>query len=271
MLRLRHYVEEQQRDWDDYMQPLTFAYNTQVHRSTETTPFDLLLTRPPSGLMQPGTVPQDAGTHREDPRTPVQYKRATLRKLCDELLRARTKLTASQKRYKDDFDKKVRFRPVVGAGNFIYVDRPPRPLKSVERRTSAQGTNGTDELSVKLLPRTEGPFRVRSATDTPALIEQDGVENRVSIYGVTKMPRGPGDTATPATRTESDAEVATPSAECVVDRIVGHRTALGGIESKVRWYGYAASDNTYEAAERLPQPFIDRYCRTRQGRTSPHA
>ena len=123
--RLRNYVEEHQRDWDDYVQPLTFAYNTQVHRSTETTPFDLVLTRPPSGLMLSGTVPQDAGTHREDPWTPVQYKRATLRKVRDALDRAQTKLIASQKRYKDDFNKKVRFRPVVGAGDFVYVDRPP--------------------------------------------------------------------------------------------------------------------------------------------------
>ena len=250
--RLRHYVEELQRNWHDYVQPLTFAYNTQVHRSRETTPFDLVLTRPPSGLILPGTVLQDVGTHREEPRTPVQYKRATLRKLRDALDRARTKLTASQKRYKNDFDKKVRFRPVVGAGDFVYVDRPLRPLTSVERRTRAQGTTGTDELSVKLLPRTEGPFRVRSATDTTVLIEQDGVENRVSIDRVTKMPRGPGDTVTPATPTEPDAEVATPGAEYVVDRIVGHRTARGGVEYKVRWYGYTALEDTYEPADGLP-------------------
>ena len=62
--RLQHYVEEHQRDWDDYVQPLTFAYNTLVHRSTETTPCDLVLTRPPPCLILPGTVPQDAGTHR---------------------------------------------------------------------------------------------------------------------------------------------------------------------------------------------------------------
>ena len=253
------------------MQPLTFAYNTQVHRSTETTPFDLVLTRPPSGLILPGTVPQDAGTRREDSRTPVQYKRATLRKLRDALDRARTKLTASQKRYKDDFDKKVRFRLVVGAGDFVYVDRPPRPLTSVERRTRAKGTTGTDELSAKLIPRTEGQFRVRSATDTTVLIEQDGLENRVSIDCVTKMPRGPGDTVTPATRTESDAEVATPSAEYVVERIVEHRTARGGVEYKVQWYGYTAREDTYEPADGLPQPFIVRYRRTRQGRTSAHA
>ena len=260
--RLRHYVEEHQRDCDDYDQLLTFAYNTQVHLSTETTPFDLVLTRPPSGPILPGTAGR--GTHREDPRTPVQYKRATLRKLRGALDRARTKLTASQKRYKDDFDKKVRFRPVFGAGEFVYVDRPPRPLTNVERRTRAQGTTGTDELSVKLLPKTEGPFRLRSATDTTVLIGQDGVENHVSIDRVTKMPRGPGDTVTPATRTESDAEVTTPSAEYVVDRIIGHRTARGGVEYKVRWYGYTAGEDTYEPADGLPQPFIDRHWRTRQ-------
>ena len=66
------------------------------------------------------------------------------------------------------------------------------------------------------------------------------------------MPRGPGGTVAPATRTESDAEVATPSAEYVVDRIVRHCTARGGVEYKVRWYGHVASDDTYEPAEGLP-------------------
>ena len=79
----------------------------------------------------------------------------------------------------------------------------------------------------------------------------------MSIDRVTKMPRGLGDTVTPATRTELDAEVATLSAEYVVDRIVGHRTACGGVEYKVRWYGYTAREDTYEPADELPQPFID--------------
>ena len=235
--RLWDYVNEHQRDWDDYVQPLTFEYNMQVHRSTETTPFDLVLTRPPSGLILPGTVPQDAGSHREDPLTPVQYKRARLRKLRDALDPARMKLTASKRRYKDYFDKKVRFYPVVGPGDFVYFDRPSRPFTSVERRTRAQGTTGTDDLSVKLLPKTKDPFRVRSAADTMVLIEQDGLENRVSIDPVTKIPRGPGDTVTLATSTEPDAQAATPRVEYIVDRTLGNRTTRRGIEYKVRGYG----------------------------------
>ena len=138
-------------------------------------------------------------------------------------------------------------------------------MKSVEQQARAQDTTGTVELSVKLLPKTEGLFRVRFATDTTDLIEQeDGVENRVGIEGVTKMPRGSGDTVTPARSGESDAQVATPSAEYVVDRIFGHCTMRGGTQYQVRRYGYTASDDTYEPCNGLGQLFIDRYLRTRQ-------
>lgn len=68
----------------------------------------------------------------ENPQTLVQNNRASLRKLRDALYRAWTKLTASQKRYKDHFDKKVYFRPVVGEEYFVYVDRPPRRRTSIE-------------------------------------------------------------------------------------------------------------------------------------------
>ena len=260
--RLRHYVEEHQRDWDDYVQPLTFAYNTQVHRSTETTPFDLVLTRAPSGLVLPGTVPQDAGTHREDPRTPVQYKRATLRKLRTALECARGKLTTAQERYKASFDRKVRYRPVIVVGDYVYVDRPPRPLRRAER-DSAEITDGDGNPAVKLLPKAEGPFRVRSATDTTVVIDQDGVSNRVSIDRVTKMPRGPSGTAATTAPTDRMEETPDPTVEYVVERVVAHRESPAGIQYKVRWHGYSASDDTWEPAEGLPQAFIDRYWRAR--------
>ncbi|CDF39905.1 unnamed protein product [Chondrus crispus] len=258
--RLRHYVAEHQRDWDEYIQPLTFAYNTQVHRSTETTPFDLVLTRPPSGLALPGTVPQDAVSNTEDPRTPVQYKRATLRKLRDALERARVKLTAAQRRYQADFDKKVRFRPVIEVGDLVYVDRPPRPLTSTERGDLPSNDGGP---SVKLLPKTEGPFRVRSATETTVVVDQDGVSNRVSIDRITRMPRGPRDVTTAAPTQPAAAGEPEPAAEYVIDHLVGHRENRTGAQYKVRWYGYAPADDTWEPAEGLPKGFIDRFWRTR--------
>lgn len=48
--RLRHYVAENQRDWDRHVEPSTYAYNYQVHRTTGTTPFDLVLTQHPLSI-----------------------------------------------------------------------------------------------------------------------------------------------------------------------------------------------------------------------------
>ena len=44
---LCNYVNENQNDWDDFASVLTYAYNNHVHRSTGTTPSDLVLSRPP--------------------------------------------------------------------------------------------------------------------------------------------------------------------------------------------------------------------------------
>lgn len=47
--RLRHYVAEHQKDWDHYIQSLTYSYDAQVHRSTGVTPFSLVLSMEPPG------------------------------------------------------------------------------------------------------------------------------------------------------------------------------------------------------------------------------
>ena len=183
---------------------LTFAYNTQVERSTETTPFDLALTRPQSGLALPGTVPQDDASNTEGLQTPVQYKCATPRKLRDALERTRVELTAAQRRYKTDFDRKVRFRPFIAVGDVFYVDLPPRPLTSTERGELPSDGGAS---SVKLLPKTEGPFRVRSATESTVVVDQTGISNRVSINRVTQMLRGPHDANVAAPITDTPAGI----------------------------------------------------------------
>ena len=41
---------EHQGDWDVYVGPLTYAYNSHVHRSTRTKPFEVVISRPPPEL-----------------------------------------------------------------------------------------------------------------------------------------------------------------------------------------------------------------------------
>ena len=40
---LRHFVAEHQRNWHEFIEPLTYAYNSQVHRSLGVRPFELVL------------------------------------------------------------------------------------------------------------------------------------------------------------------------------------------------------------------------------------
>ena len=78
--RLRLYVSEHQREWDDYVQPLTYAYNMQVHWSTGTTLFDPILTRHPPviSVQAPSTsIPSSSGI---EPTT-TQMRRLTLQRV----------------------------------------------------------------------------------------------------------------------------------------------------------------------------------------------
>lgn len=43
--RLQHNVSEHQRDWDSYVQPSMYAYNTQTRRATEALPFNVVVPR----------------------------------------------------------------------------------------------------------------------------------------------------------------------------------------------------------------------------------
>lgn len=45
--RILQYVDENKMDWDTYMKPLTYTYNTQVHISTNVTTPSLVLSRKP--------------------------------------------------------------------------------------------------------------------------------------------------------------------------------------------------------------------------------
>lgn len=78
--RLRHFVSERQDDWDRYVQSLTYAYNTQVHVSTGTTPFSLTLMRhPPSTKVE--TFQDDGPNLNELPGTKAVLKKLITRQV----------------------------------------------------------------------------------------------------------------------------------------------------------------------------------------------
>lgn len=153
----------------------------QVHRSTSTTPFDLVLTHHPNpitvrdeelGSSLPISAPEKATT--------AQFKGIPLRRLREKLRRASVRLTKTQQRYKQDFDKSVRFIPIINVEDSAFLDRPLRKLDTVP----------VEIISQKLLPRGEGPFKVIASTPDTVILEMDGLRNTSSIDRVTRAPTG---------------------------------------------------------------------------------
>ena len=176
---LRNYVDEHQSDWDQYAAPLTYAYNCHVHRSTKTTPFDLVLSRPPP----PFTLDQTADSAPNNRRF---TKNEFLRRLDASLATARTQLAKTQQRYKDDFDKPVR--------------RTNRKLRSVDF-VYLNPSDGTAKTG-KLEPAAIGPYRVLLNDKRTVYIDRDGLVERVSADRVVYSP--PPATALPASASPTD-------------------------------------------------------------------
>jgi len=102
---LRNYVNEHQSDWDRYAYALTYAYNCHVHSSTGTTPFDLVLSRPPPPFSL------DRAVETGDPQAKADRRNAFARGLDDAMQSAYTRLKRTQARYKRNFDSRVRRAP----------------------------------------------------------------------------------------------------------------------------------------------------------------
>lgn len=96
---LCHYIVENQRDWDMFIQPLTHACSTQVHRSTNTTPFSVVISRHPPG---PAMLPEKRVLHTHvSQETTIQATRLALQERINELrARADKHARASEQQYR---------------------------------------------------------------------------------------------------------------------------------------------------------------------------
>lgn len=93
---IRFYVAERQTEWHEYVQPLNYEYNVQVHRTTGTTTFDLVLTRQPPAL-QAKTSPTALPDHAPETASTEQVKWYILALLRDSLASAGVRTTLAQR------------------------------------------------------------------------------------------------------------------------------------------------------------------------------
>ena len=170
---LRHYVLDHPRDWDEFTPVLTYAYNSQIHRTTGFAPFELTLARPPPHLALQVRPDLSAVANRAS-----AYQRWRLR-LQALLKTASASSDAARARYKRDFDRRLRRNPEhLVPGMYVFV-----------RREYAPKTDSSEPRKHKLSPVTDGAFKILSVDDKTVVIDDDhGNQERISRDRVVKAP-----------------------------------------------------------------------------------
>ena len=215
---LRNYVNEHQSDWDEFTTVLTYAYNNQVHRSTGTTPFDLVLSRPPPAF----PLYQNSRGNR---KLTGEQREHYVEQLDGTLAKAYNRLIKTQRRYKRDFDKRVRTANCnIRQGEYVYLDP----------------TDGTTK-GTKLGNHPLGPYRVLANDRRTFFIQRGDKVERVNSDRITYAPPPPEvPPREPLEATPEDlAEKSTEGRAYLFDRIKDHRILDDGkTEFLIKWPGY---------------------------------
>ena len=171
---LRHYTADHPKTWDQFTDVVTYAYNTQVHSSTGISPFELVLSRPPS------TASLSTEPDIRDGLAPWEYKIRWLAWLSKMLRDTKRQLAKRQARYKRDFDKHTRpTNAEYPPGSFVFV----RKEHWNEKRESIPNRH-------KLAPIADGPFEVQASNDDTVVVKyRDGNVERISRDRVVQAPQ----------------------------------------------------------------------------------
>ena len=236
---LRNYVNENQDDWDQYVKALTYACNTSLHRSTGTTPFELVLINPLARF----SIHYDIGEPRYDPNS-KKSREDRIRRLEGAIIKARTKLEKTQLRYKQDFDKRIRSsNRHIQAGQYIYLD-------------SRDGA----KVHGKLGAIAESPYRVLLNDKRTFVIQRGEFVERVNPDRVTYAP--PPENAPSILRFE---ELTTDFLSInidgqiyLVEKLLEHNIENdGGMHFLVKWVDYPTP--TRQPRSDIPEELILRY------------
>lgn len=147
--RLRHYVSEHKSDWDKFVQPLTYAYNSKVNRSVGMTTFSLVLS-----LYSPSPTLPNPKSLRTDSNRNILARTLKV-PILDRIRAMSSKADASssiaRECHRKYFDQSVRHTPSYAVGGYIYLDKPDLRLAPSRRKSiSAQKIATTNVTSLCL-------------------------------------------------------------------------------------------------------------------------
>ena len=214
---LRNCVNEHQNDWDRYATALTYSSKCHVHRSTNMTPFNLLLSRP---------LPEFSLHHSVKVRAPptAEQKNYYARILDDVIQTAYSRLMRTQQRYKRDCDRRIKkIQRNIREGDYVYID-------------PTDGMSKTGKLESPAL----GPFRILKNDGRTVIIQRNQEVERINgdsiTYALPPENAPPPEAFAP---TGNNIEKNTEGTTYVVDNQLKHRvTSEGTLKFRVKWFGY---------------------------------
>jgi hypothetical protein len=247
--KLRTFIDEDQRDWDQYTATLTYAYNSQPNATTGFSPFELVV--PEAANMR--TLKHELfETMTGMPTTKSHYRETLMKRVHEAAQLARGNMKERQLRYKVAHYAHVRERNMqIRDGDFSYVKR-----MVVEQGKSPKLAIPVESL-VEVLKTFSHIFKLRTSNGNVI----------VSSDRVTKAP-APTDLSTPLTpytRPNQCNETGGDLEEFIVQRIISHEDLNDGTRvARVRWHGYDDSADIWETVSEIPMSFMRRYARRRK-------
>ena len=235
---LRAYVQHHQRDWDDHLSVLEFAANNSVQASTGYTPFYL-------NYGQEVSQPLDHALQLLRPtNNPDADQR--IRRLKEDLQRARTNIEAAQKRQAKYVDQRRR-DVQLQAGDLVLLSTRHLQLKGDYKRTP------------KFAQKYIGPFPIRRVIN-PNAYELDlpvTLQLLHSTFNIERLkPYRDGQQAFPSRpqphpRPPPVAKLADGSEEYEVEYILAAQGAGRRRRYLVKWKGYGEWEATWEPKDNL--------------------
>jgi len=225
---LRHYTDNQQSDWKEYLGFAEFAINNAKQESTGYTPFFMNYGFHPS-IPQIFSVPPSSLK-----RTRVPSAENLMDSIQQILASAKQSLQKAQDRQKKYADKNRReFRLTVG----------DKVLLSTKNLPMRKG------FSKKLLPRFIGPFTVtRVINDVSAQLDLPKGLRWHNVFHASLLrhyKEGGPITAAPIP------EIIDGELEWEVETILDHRSGRPGKEYLIRWKGFTSDEDTWEPEANL--------------------
>lgn len=146
-------MTKHQWDWDRFVQPLTYAYNAQIYRSTNIAPFGLvpyLLPIGPPTVSEPISLPSNLS----NPLSATRLFTLLISYINSMNSTTTANIYKSQSRYKADYNYRMQPHKEIQNFQFVLVERAPNTTLSPADRMAG------DFLS-KLLPKATGPYVVK--------------------------------------------------------------------------------------------------------------